>query len=471
MGSYTLSLWLLEQVKTVVTIFWRGLDYPASTPAQLAATRSIPRLLPGSHFAATPPHLQHLVMVATRSARATPAKRSLEQSFQPSKPSRVLKQTPVANAAQDARSPSGSPAKRKKATVTVSQEAPLPLLTAEEVQLCTTAAMPNLPFDLTHGKSHLVRADPRFKPLLERIPLRVFEELDSEAKDLDLFKTLVTSIMGQQVSWLAARAILYKFIRLFFSDLPPTPDFTARPRESLPFPTPLQVQACSDERLKSAGLSGQKVRYVSDIAQRFSDGRLDVRKILAMGEEEVIEELCKIKGVGVWTAQMLLIFALRRPDVWPVGDLGVQRGAVLLWASGPEGPQIKSAKARPPEDKVEVVLVPSSPDGQASLHQKNEATDALKVEAAVEGAEHAAMAEQTQPVPLRDQHDHEPSEKSIPSIPAESGLTASTLNARKNGTKTKGNVYLNAAEMDALAKEWRPYRSLAAVLMWALVDA
>lgn len=223
------------------------------------------------------------------------------------------------------------------------------------------------------------------------------------------------------------------------------------PRDSLPFPTPLQVRSASEATLRSAGLSGQKVRYVSDIAQRFSDGRLDVRKIVAMvDEEEVVRTLVAIKGVGVWTAQMLLIFALRRPDVLPVGDLGVQKGMVLLWASGLEGPAIKSAKALPEE--------------------REEASKVL--EAVEEGEEPLPLEMAATSLPALDAHTQEPKPAvNPPSLPSSSGLTTSSLNARKNGTKTKGNVYLSPSEMEVLAETWKPYRSLASVYMWALVDA
>lgn len=107
------------------------------------------------------------------------------------------------------------------------------MLSEEEARLCTTTPFPRLSFSLHEGTEHLIQADPRFRSLLRRIPLRVFEEITDEpldreaagdgevqprAKDLDLFKTLVTSILGQQVSWLAARSILYKFTRLWFPE-------------------------------------------------------------------------------------------------------------------------------------------------------------------------------------------------------------------------------------------------------------
>ena len=179
------------------------------------------------------------------------------------------------------------------------EEEPLPeLLDPSQVHLYTTVPYPTLPFDLSAATLHLTRADPRFTKLVDLVELRPFLELaQGQVKELDLFKTLTTSILGQQISWLAARSVLYKFVRLFFADsLPEKPDFDATPRESLPFPTPHQVLLdVGEAELRSAGLSGQKVKYITDVARRFADGRLDARKLMQMEEEEVVKQLVQIK--------------------------------------------------------------------------------------------------------------------------------------------------------------------------------
>lgn len=109
------------------------------------------------------------------------------------------------------------PAKRQRKTENTPPPALLPLLSEAEIEKCTTTILPPLTFSLEAGKQHLVDVDVRFESLVKRIPMRVFEELNAP-KELNLFKTLVTSILGQQVSWLAARAILYKFIRLWWTE-------------------------------------------------------------------------------------------------------------------------------------------------------------------------------------------------------------------------------------------------------------
>jgi DNA-3-methyladenine glycosylase II len=96
------------------------------------------------------------------------------------------------------------------------------------------------------------------------------------------------------------------------------------------FPTPLQVSQVDIATLKSAGLSTRKAEYVLDLASRFSDGRLSTDKISNANDEELAEMLTAVRGIGVWTVNMFAIFSLRRPDVLPVGDLGVQRG-MLRW--------------------------------------------------------------------------------------------------------------------------------------------
>lgn len=80
------------------------------------------------------------------------------------------------------------------------------------------------------------------------------------------------------------------------------------------------------EVLRSAGLSGAKALYIKDLAEKFADGTIKHRSLGRMESTDIIEHLLQIKGVGVWTVQMLLIFTLGRPDILPVGDLGVRKG-------------------------------------------------------------------------------------------------------------------------------------------------
>ena len=301
----------------------------------------------------------------------------------------------------------GAAAKRSK----TSDE--LPLLTAEQIAACTTLEQPKLPFDLATAREHLCAADVRFQALFAQMDLTVYEELcDGHIRELNLFRVLSTSILGQQISWLAARSILFKFCRLFAPHLPEKPDFSVIKREELPFPTPLDVLGASDEQLRSAGLSTAKVKYIRDIARRFADGRLDVRRIVHMSYDECIAELTQVKGVGRSTAEMLLMFALRRPDVLPVGDLGVQRGMLLFHLAGATGPVLSEHKRRRPYDG--------------------------------------------------------PGDVDVPALPMD--LSLAVLRSRSQGHKKK-NAYLDEPEMQALTARWAPYRSVGCMFMWHLIDA
>ncbi|WFC94801.1 DNA-3-methyladenine glycosylase II [Malassezia brasiliensis] len=274
--------------------------------------------------------------------------------------------------------PRAAPAARASHTV---KDELLPLLSPEEVARCTTLEQPRLTFDLQEAKAYLCARDPRFVSLFAQMDLKTYEELrDGEVKELNLFRVLVTSILGQQISWLAARSILYKFCRVFAPHLDEKPDFATLNRDKLPFPTPHIVLDASDEQLRSAGLSGAKINYVRDIARRFADGRLDVRRIVRLSHDECIAELTQVKGVGRWTAEMLLMFALRSPNVLPVGDLGVQRGMVRFYMSGPQGPRVSEHKRKAGADAVPCAAegdapalpLPSTHLDLAALHQEKD---------------------------------------------------------------------------------------------------
>ena len=87
-------------------------------------------------------------------------------------------------------------------------------------------------------------------------------------------------------------------------------------------------------RLRACGLSERKCEYIRDLARRFADGQVHVHRWSAMEDEAVIEDLVQVRGIGRWTAEMFLIFNLLRPDVFPLGDLGLQKGLQLAWHGG-----------------------------------------------------------------------------------------------------------------------------------------
>ena len=130
-----------------------------------------------------------------------------------------------------------------------------------------------------------------------------------------IFQALLRSIIYQQISGKAARSIHARFISLF-------------PRKN---PTPEAILKMSDAKLRRAGLSSQKVSYIRDLAQKFSDGTIRTRALATMETRELEEHLVQVKGIGVWTVHMLLIFTLNRPDVLPTGDLGIRKGFQTLY--------------------------------------------------------------------------------------------------------------------------------------------
>jgi DNA-3-methyladenine glycosylase II len=126
----------------------------------------------------------------------------------------------------------------------------------------------------------------------------------------DHYGALVRAITGQQLSVSAARAI-YGRLTARFGDRPPTPQ---------------EILADEPEELRAAaGLSRAKVSYLRSLAEHVLSGELELARLDELGDDEVIAELVAVKGLGLWTAQMFLMFQLERPDVLPVGDLGIRR--------------------------------------------------------------------------------------------------------------------------------------------------
>jgi len=159
---------------------------------------------------------------------------------------------------------------------------------------------------------HLKQADPVLRGIIERVgPCRIqFAEPD--------FETLARSIVFQQLSGASARAI--------FSRVKTATSGNGRM-------TPRGILSLGDRELRAAGLSQQKTTYLRALAERTRCGQIEFARLPLLSDREVIEHLVAVKGVGMWTAQMFLLFALRRPDVLAAGDLGIRtaiRGAYRL---------------------------------------------------------------------------------------------------------------------------------------------
>jgi len=150
--------------------------------------------------------------------------------------------------------------------------------------------------------NHLKKADPVLGAIIDRVgPYRI------EYRE-PVFQTLVRSIVYQQLSGRVANVI---FGRLT-SAVPENPM------------TPDSVLRLTTRKMRALGLSKQKTEYIRDLARRTRSGEIDFAVCLSLTDEQIIERLTAVKGIGVWTVHMFLIFALKRPDVLPVGDLGVR---------------------------------------------------------------------------------------------------------------------------------------------------
>lgn len=159
----------------------------------------------------------------------------------------------------------------------------------------------------------LRRADPALARLMKSVGAFRMEYRHPEGH----LAALVRSIVYQQLSGKAAATIFGRFRALF-----PGPEDV--------FPTPAQIRAVPDEQLRACGLSGQKLGYLRDLCARAEDGRLDLLALDALDDEAIVARLTEVRGFGRWSAEMFLMFHLGRLDVWPVADLGIRKGVMLL---------------------------------------------------------------------------------------------------------------------------------------------
>lgn len=167
---------------------------------------------------------------------------------------------------------------------------------------------------LTKAMAHLSRHDHQLAPLITRYGLPTF------IPHQNYYQSLVESIISQQLSVKAAATILRRFRELF----PETH-----------FPTPADILAKDSDAYRAVGLSRQKASYIKDLATKVSDATVRFDELSQRSNDEIVQELTKVKGVGVWTVHMFLIFCMGRLDVLPIGDLGIRNGMRALYAIDP----------------------------------------------------------------------------------------------------------------------------------------
>jgi len=162
---------------------------------------------------------------------------------------------------------------------------------------------------LERARRSLARRDPVLRPLIRRVgPCGLRRRGDP-------YGALVRSVLYQQLAGAAAAAIHARL----------------RARFGGRDPRPAALLAARDAELRAIGLSRQKIAALRSIAEHFDDGRVSGRRLARMVDDQVIECVTQIRGVGVWTAHMLLMFSLGRPDVLPVGDYGIRKGVQSLY--------------------------------------------------------------------------------------------------------------------------------------------
>ena len=425
---------------------------------------------------------------------ATPSKRTLRSASS-------LKKAYAEDASDDA--PSTPPAKKARraklvpATPNVAPELTSsnivpPPLAVGEVDADEYVIRPELSFSYEDARKHLCSVDPRFTPLFDTLPCKPF----TEEADLNPFRALCCSILGQQVSlvlyfpvqpdnvtqisWLAARAITHKFIRLVaFPELPEKP---APIGMTNLFPTARQVASAPVATLRAAGLSQRKAEYVQDLALRFSDGRLSARALMLMSDDEVMAALTAVRGIGRWTVEMFMIFTLRRPNVLPCGDLGVQKG-LIRWLTQ-VNPGILAKKL--PETPA-----PSTPSGgeapQAPAVVPLSSLGESQVKSESDMQPPSTPKQGNIEIPLMTPRTESTAE--LPPLPEGASLTRVALKGRlikkvklvhcTRGSQAvadvfdlrRGNIYLTPTEMEELTIDWAPYRSIGVWYLWSLSDA
>lgn len=164
------------------------------------------------------------------------------------------------------------------------------------------------------GRVLLRAADPRMAALVDARP-----DLDPDAFfDIwadDLWSALALQVIGQEISLASAAAIRGRLEALHEGRLP----------------TPAELLAVDAETLRQIGLSHAKAEYLHDLAARLVDGRLDLERLRALDDDAARDELTQVKGVGRFTADGVLLLALRRKDIWPAGDLALRRAVAHVW--------------------------------------------------------------------------------------------------------------------------------------------
>lgn len=157
---------------------------------------------------------------------------------------------------------------------------------------------------LEKAQAHLISVDPRFETLIAKHRCAIFSP-EGLAEKIDPFRSLTSGICGQQVSGAAAKAIKNKFVALY----------NEGNDGEHKWPAPKDVAETSIEKLRTAGLSGRKAEYIQGVAGKFVSGELATTMLLNASDEEVMEKLIAVRGLGKWSVEMFMCFCLKRMDI------------------------------------------------------------------------------------------------------------------------------------------------------------
>ncbi|KAH8924319.1 DNA glycosylase [Atractiella rhizophila] len=318
------------------------------------------------------------------------------------------------------------------------------------------------PFDIEEAKKHLISVDRRWKKMFERIPCKPFERTEMHHNP---FRDLCSSIISQQISFLAAKSVQKKFVALFFPDAEEGTNH---------FPNPEQILALEGDqvaKLRAAGLSNNKARFVIDLAKHFQDGRLNMKLFKEGTDREISERLQDVAGIGPWTCDMFKIFSLKRPDVLPPGDLGVQKGMLKWFAAHPsvvntlflvkEADRLWQVIPALRKDKLPLSLAPGDPEEPAEE----------EVDGTVEPETVMSTVKSSRTMNLIDPSESAGSPNDLFPVCPTTALTKAKLESRlKSKAKPVKGAYMTPDEMRELSKSWRPYRSVGVWYMWCFVD-
>jgi DNA-3-methyladenine glycosylase II len=166
------------------------------------------------------------------------------------------------------------------------------------------------------ARRELAATDPTMATLIARlgeIDIETRLRRRSEERPADAYGALLRAVVGQQLSTKAARTIYGRILDLFDGATPP----------------PERLLEADEADLRGAGLSGRKVEYIRDLASHVLSGELELDRLGELSDEEVVDEIVAVRGLGVWTAEMFLLFHLERPDVLSGGDLGIRKAVQI----------------------------------------------------------------------------------------------------------------------------------------------